>query len=78
MDYSKLTTEDLQEAYRTSSASSETEAILDALADRLVLAPLRRRLTGGKLRFFISGGAGLAGNRNRGISSRHATDWRSV
>jgi long-chain acyl-CoA synthetase len=31
-----------------------------ALADRLVLAPLRRRLTGGKLRFFISGGAGLA------------------
>jgi long-chain acyl-CoA synthetase len=30
------------------------------LADRLVLAPLRRRLTGGKLRFFISGGAGLA------------------
>ena len=31
-----------------------------AVADRLVLAPLRRRLTGGKLRFFISGGAGLA------------------
>ena len=31
-----------------------------ALADRLVLAALRRRLTGGKLRFFISGGAGLA------------------
>jgi long-chain acyl-CoA synthetase len=31
-----------------------------ALADRLVLASLRRRLTGGKLRFFISGGAGLA------------------
>jgi long-chain acyl-CoA synthetase len=31
-----------------------------ALADRLVLAPLRRRLTGGKLRFFISGGADLA------------------
>jgi len=30
------------------------------VADRLVLAPLRRRLTGGKLRFFISGGAGLA------------------
>ena len=30
------------------------------LADRLVLASLRQRLTGGKLRFFISGGAALA------------------
>ena len=30
------------------------------LADRLVLAPLRQRLFGGRLRFFISGGAALA------------------
>ena len=30
------------------------------LADRLVLAPLRQRLVGGRLRFFISGGAALA------------------
>ncbi|MEO8743946.1 MAG: long-chain fatty acid--CoA ligase [Candidatus Dormiibacterota bacterium] len=30
------------------------------VADRLVLAPLRRRLTGGRLRFYISGGALLA------------------
>lgn len=31
-----------------------------SVADRLVLASLRDRLTGGRLRFFISGGAGLA------------------
>jgi long-chain acyl-CoA synthetase len=30
------------------------------LADRLVLGPLRQRLVGGRLRFFISGGAALA------------------
>ena len=31
-----------------------------ALADRLVLRPIRVLLTGGNLRFFVSGGAGLA------------------
>jgi long-chain acyl-CoA synthetase len=31
-----------------------------ALAERLVLGPLRHRLVGGRLRFFISGGAALA------------------
>jgi len=31
-----------------------------SVADRLVLAPIRKRLTGGRLRFFISGGAALA------------------
>jgi long-chain acyl-CoA synthetase len=30
------------------------------LASRVVLAPLRQRLVGGKLRFFVSGGAALA------------------
>jgi long-chain acyl-CoA synthetase len=30
------------------------------IAERLVLGPLRKRLVGGKLRFFISGGAALA------------------
>ncbi|GAC1504095.1 MAG: long-chain fatty acid--CoA ligase [Candidatus Dormibacteraceae bacterium] len=32
------------------------------IADRLVLAGLRRQLTGGRMRFFISGGAALAQN----------------
>jgi long-chain acyl-CoA synthetase len=42
---------------------SSPRPILNAqhrLADRLVLGPLRARLVGGRLRFFISGGAALA------------------
>ncbi|HKF74605.1 MAG TPA: AMP-dependent synthetase/ligase [Candidatus Dormibacteraeota bacterium] len=35
-------------------------APLHFLADRIVLGPIRRRLTGGRLRFFVSGGAPLS------------------
>jgi long-chain acyl-CoA synthetase len=35
-------------------------APLHPLADRIVLGPVRRRLTGGRLRFFVSGGAPLS------------------
>jgi long-chain acyl-CoA synthetase len=45
------------------SQSSRPGPLLTAqrrLADRLVLASVRNLLTGGRLRFFISGGAGLA------------------
>jgi long-chain acyl-CoA synthetase len=48
---------------RRHSVERRGGAVLNAqhrLADRLVLAALRRRLTGGRLRFFISGGAALA------------------
>jgi long-chain acyl-CoA synthetase len=45
------------------SHESQPGPVLQAqhrLAERLVLAPLRKRLVGGRLRFFISGGAALA------------------
>jgi long-chain acyl-CoA synthetase len=48
---------------RKHNVERRRSAILDAqygLADRIVLASLRKRLTGGRLRFFISGGAALA------------------
>ena len=55
-------------AVSTGTRFSQTEnpgpvlKALRRLADRLVLAGLRRQLTGGRMRFFISGGAALAQN----------------
>ena len=55
-------------AVSTGTRFSQTEnpgPVLKAqrgLADRLVLAGLRKQLTGGRMRFFISGGAALAQN----------------
>jgi len=55
-------------AVSTGTRFSQTEKpgpVLKAqrrLADRLVLAGLRKQLTGGRMRFFISGGAALARN----------------
>jgi len=45
---------------RQAARDGRTSGLRYALADRLVLKRLREQLTGGRLRFFISGGAPLA------------------
>jgi long-chain acyl-CoA synthetase len=47
-------------AYSHTTDAGPLLRVRHRLADRLVLAPLRLRLTGGRLRFVISGGAALA------------------
>ena len=51
---------DVGKRYAHDSKRGPVLLVQHRLADRLVLAALRRRLTGGRLRFFISGGAALA------------------
>ena len=49
-----------QSLFRWALRTGRAGGPLRPLADRLVLKPIRTRLTGGRLRFFVSGGAPLA------------------